>query len=177
MKMNAVTVFCGSKPGNDPDHMKAAQELGAKLASNSITLIYGGGNKGMMGALANSCLNKGGRVIGIIPKLLLEWEAQHNGLSELIVTESMHARKLLLFDKCDAAIILPGGMGTMDELFEMLTWNNLGIHDKKVYILNINGYYDALIQLLENMDQQGFMYDAWKTRLISLDSVESFMNA
>jgi hypothetical protein len=122
-------------------------------------------------------LNKGGRVIGIIPKLLLEWEAQHNGLSELIVTESMHARKLLLFDKCDAAIILPGGMGTMDELFEMLTWNNLGIHDKKVYILNINGYYDALIQLLENMDQQGFMYDAWKTRLISLDSVESFMNA
>jgi len=177
MKMNAVTVFCGSKPGNDPNYMKAAQELGAQLASNSITLIYGGGNKGMMGALANACLNKGGRVIGIIPKLLLEWEAQHNGLSELIVTESMHARKLLLFDKCDAAIILPGGMGTMDELFEMLTWNNLGIHDKKVYILNINGYYDALIQLLENMDQQGFMYDAWKTRLIALDSVESFMDA
>jgi len=177
MKMNTVTVFCGSKPGNDPDYMKAAHDLGAGLAGNSITLIYGGGNKGMMGAVANACLDAGGKVVGIIPKLLLEWEAQHNGLSELIVTESMHARKLLLFDKCDAAIILPGGMGTMDELFEMLTWNNLGIHDKKVYILNINGYYNALMQLLENMDQQGFMYDAWKTRLISLDSVESFMNA
>ena len=177
MKINAVTVFCGSKPGNDTAYMKAAQELGLLLALRSINLIYGGGNKGMMGAVANACLGAGGKVVGIIPKLLLEWEAQHNGLSELIVTESMHARKLLLFDKCDAAIILPGGMGTMDELFEMLTWNNLGIHDKKVYILNINGYYDALIQLLENMDQQGFMYDAWKTRLISLDSVESFMDA
>ena len=177
MKINAVTVFCGSKPGNDPEYMNAAQELGLHLALKSIHLIYGGGNKGMMGAVANACLDAGGRVVGIIPKLLLEWEAQHNGLSELIVTESMHARKLLLFDKCDAAIILPGGMGTMDELFEMLTWNNLGIHDKKVYILNINGYYDALIQLLENMDQQGFMYDAWKTRLIALDSVERFMGA
>ena len=177
MKINAVTVFCGSKPGVDSDYMKAAQDLGTQLANNSITLIYGGGNKGMMGAVANACLDAGGRVVGIIPKLLLEWEAQHNGLSELIVTESMHARKLLLFDKCDAAIILPGGMGTMDELFEMLTWNNLGIHDKKVFILNINGYYDALMQLLENMDQQGFMYDAWKTRLIAFDSVNSFMNA
>ena len=177
MKINAVTVFCGSKPGVDPEYMKAAQDLGTQLANNSITLIYGGGNKGMMGAVANACLDAGGRVVGIIPKLLLEWEAQHNGLSELIVTESMHARKLLLFDKCDAAIILPGGMGTMDELFEMLTWNNLGIHDKKVFILNINCYYDALMQLLENMDQQGFMYDAWKTRLIAFDSVNSFMNA
>jgi uncharacterized protein (TIGR00730 family) len=177
MKMNAVTVFCGSKPGADPEYMKAAQDLGTQLAKNSISLIYGGGNKGMMGAVANACLDAGGRVVGIIPKLLLEWEAQHNGLSELIVTESMHARKLLLFDKCEAAIILPGGMGTMDELFEMLTWNNLGIHDKKVYILNINGYYDSLIQLLNTMDQQGFMYDAWKTRLIAFESVNSFMNA
>ena len=177
MKINAVTVFCGSKPGNDPAFMKAAEDLGIVLATKSITLIYGGGNKGMMGAVANATLQTGGKVVGIIPKLLLEWEAQHNGLSELIVTESMHARKLLLFDKCEAAIILPGGMGTMDELFEMLTWNNLGIHDKKVYILNINGYYDALLQLLENMDQQGFMYDAWKTRVISMDSVTRLMNA
>jgi hypothetical protein len=177
MKITAVTVFCGSKAGNDSEYIKAAQYLGAQLALNNVTLIYGGGNKGIMGALANACLAAGGKVIGIIPKLLIEWEAQHDELSELIVTESMHARKLLLFDKCEAAIILPGGMGTMDELFEMLTWNNLGIHDKKVYILNINGYYNALIQLLTTMDQQGFMYDSWKTRLLVFDSVNSLMNA
>ena len=130
-----------------------------------------------MGTIANACLAAGGKVIGIIPKVLLEWEAQHTGLSELIVTESMHARKLLLYDKCDAAIILPGGMGTMDELFEMLTWNNLGIHEKQVYLLNTNGYYNALIQLLDTMDQQGFMYDNWRSRLIICDTVQAIMDA
>jgi hypothetical protein len=177
MNINAVTVFCGSKPGNDPAFIDAANDLGILLANEGISLVYGGGNKGIMGALANACLDAGGKVIGIIPKLLLEWEAQHEGLTELIVTESMHARKLLLYEKCDVAIILPGGMGTLDELFEMLTWNNLKIHNKKVYILNVNGYYDALIQLLDNMDAQGFMYESWKTRLVECDSIQSFKDA
>lgn len=177
MNIKAVTVFCGSKPGNDPAYITAAQDLGKLLANNDITLVYGGGNKGIMGAIANACLAADGKVIGIIPKLLLEWEAQHEGLNELIVTESMHARKLLLYEKCDVAIVLPGGMGTLDELFEMLTWNNLKIHNKKVYIINVNGYYDAMIQLLDTMDTQGFMYESWRTRLIECDSIKSFKDA
>ncbi len=177
MKINAVTVFCGSKPGADTTYVRDAENMGTLLAKKGVTIVYGGGNKGIMGTIANACLAAGGKVIGIIPKVLLEWEAQHTGLSELIVTESMHARKLLLYDKCDAAIILPGGMGTMDELFEMLTWNNLGIHEKQVYLLNTNGYYNALIQLLDTMDQQGFMYDNWRSRLIICDTVQAIMDA
>jgi uncharacterized protein (TIGR00730 family) len=177
MKISAVTVFCGSKPGVDPTYVASAQSLGKALAQMGIVLVYGGGNKGIMGAVANASLNAGGKVIGIIPKLLLEWEAQHTGLTELLVTDSMHARKLLLYEKCDVAVILPGGMGTMDELFEMLTWNNLKIHNKKVYILNANGYYNALITLLDSMDQQGFMYEDWRQRLITCESVEEMISA
>ena len=177
MNIKAVTIFCGSKPGTDPAYLTDAKELGTLLAKNAIKIVYGGGNKGIMGEVANASLAAGGKVIGIIPKLLIEWEAQHEGLTELIVTETMHSRKLLLFDKCEAAIILPGGMGTMDELFELLTWNNLGIHEKKVYILNTNGYYNALIQLLDTMEQQGFMYDNWRSRLIVCDSVNALMGA
>jgi len=177
MKIAAVTVFCGSKPGNDPAFVSTADNLGKLLAEKGVTIIYGGGNKGIMGTIANASLGAGGKVIGIIPKILIEWEAQHTGLTELIVTDSMHSRKLLLYDKCDAAIILPGGMGTMDELFEMLTWNNLGIHEKKVFVLNTNGYYNALIQLLDTMDQQGFMYDNWRSRLIVCDTVANIIDA
>ena len=177
MKITAVTVFCGSKPGNDPNYQAHAQTLGKALANNGILLVYGGGNKGIMGAVANASLDAGGKVIGIIPKLLLEWEAQHTGLTELLVTDTMHARKLLLYEKCDVAIIMPGGMGTMDELFEMLTWNNLKIHNKKVYILNVNGYYNALINLLDTMELQGFMYEDWRKRLFVCASVEEMINA
>lgn len=177
MKIAAVTVFCGSKPGNDPAFVSDANKLGKLLAEKGVTIVYGGGNKGIMGTIANASLGAGGKVIGIIPKILIEWEAQHTGLTELIVTDSMHSRKLLLYDKCDAAIILPGGMGTMDELFEMLTWNNLGIHEKKVFVLNTNGYYNALIQLLDTMDQQGFMYDNWRSRLIVCDTVANIIDA
>jgi len=177
MKIAAVTVFCGSKPGNDPAFVSTADNLGKLLAEKGVTIIYGGGNKGIMGTIANASLGAGGKVSGIIPKILIEWEAQHTGLTELIVTDSMHSRKLLLYDKCDAAIILPGGMGTMDELFEMLTWNNLGIHEKKVFVLNTNGYYNALIQLLDTMDQQGFMYQNWRSRLIVCDTVANIIDA
>lgn len=177
MKPSAITIFCGSKSGNRLDFEEQAILLGELMAKNGFTLIYGGGNKGMMGAVANACLASGGRVIGIIPKLLLEWEAQHEGLTELIITETMHERKLLLYDKGDAAIVLPGGMGTLDELFEMLTWNNLKIHDKKVFILNTNGYYEPLIHLLDNMQTEGFMYDEWRTRLKICNTPEAIINA
>ena len=173
MKIKALTVFCGSKSGNNPSFLSTAAALGNLLAQENIELVYGGGNKGLMGALANGCLDQGGKVIGIMPKLLLEWEAQHTGLTELIITENMHDRKKILYEKGDAGLVLPGGMGTLDELFEMLTWNNLKIHNKKVFVLNIDGYYDALIQLLENMDTNGFMYDNWKDRIIVCPSIEA----
>lgn len=177
MKIKAVTVFCGSKTGNNEAYQTAATQLGSGLAKNGIQLVYGGGGKGIMGAIADASLQNGGKVLGIIPRLLLEWEAQHTGLSELIITEDMHSRKLLLYDKCDAAIILPGGMGTLDELFEMLTWNNLRIHSKKVYLLNINGYYNHLIQLLDHFEKEGFLYDQWRDRFIVCEDAETILQS
>lgn len=177
MKINSVTVFCGSKSGNKIAYEAQAALLGSMLAKHGISLVYGGGNKGIMGAIANACLAEGGKVIGVIPKLLLEWEAQHEGLTELIVTETMHSRKLLLYEKGDAAIVLPGGMGTLDELFELLTWNNLKIHDKKVYILNWEGFYDPLIGLLASMQSADFLYDNWEERLVICDTPGAIMAA
>jgi uncharacterized protein (TIGR00730 family) len=173
MQIKALTVFCGSKSGANPNFLKEAILLGNLLAQKNIDLVYGGGNKGLMGAVANGCLDQGGKVIGIMPKLLLEWEAQHTGLTELIITEDMHERKKILYEKGEAGLVLPGGMGTLDELFEMLTWNNLKIHNKKIFILNIDGYFDALIHLLDNMDANEFMYDHWKDRIIVCTSIEA----
>lgn len=173
MKIKALTVFCGSKSGANLSFLKEATALGNLLAQKNIDLVYGGGNKGLMGAVANGCLTQGGKVIGIMPKLLLEWEAQHTGLTELIITQTMHDRKKILYEKGDAALVLPGGMGTLDELFEMLTWNNLKIHNMKVFLLNIDGFYDTLIHLLDKMDTDGFMYDNWKDRIIVCPSVEA----
>lgn len=173
MKIQSVTVFCGSKSGNHPGFIDQAIILGNALGTGGIQLVYGGGGKGLMGAIANAVLAKHGKVIGIIPKLLLEWEAQHEGLTELIVTETMHDRKKILYDKADVAIILPGGMGTMDELFEMLTWNNLNIHQKKVIVLNWEGYYAPLIDMMDHMHSAGFMYDDWRSRItIAKDATE-----
>lgn len=164
--IKSVVVFCGSKSGNNPSFIDQANQLGYLLASNKIKLIYGGGSVGLMGAMANSVLANKGEVVGIIPKLLVEWEQQHNDITELIVTDDMHSRKKLLYDMADAAIILPGGYGTLDELFEMITWNNLKIHEKKVYILNTDGFYNAIISHLNEMKKMGFLYEDWNTRIV-----------
>lgn len=164
MKPKAVTIFCGSKSGNHPSFENEAKAIGALLADMGIQMVYGGGNKGLMGAVANGCLEKGGKVVGIIPQLLLEWEAQHTGLTELIVTETMHARKLLLYDKCDIAVALPGGLGTFDELFEMLVWNNLSIHEKKIVLYNFEGFYNPLIEMIQKMETEGFLYEKSRYR-------------
>ncbi len=164
MKPKAVNIFCGSKSGNHPSFENEAKAIGALLADMGIQMVYGGGNKGLMGAVANSCLEKGGKVVGIIPQLLLEWEAQHTGLTELIVTETMHARKLLLYDKCDIAVALPGGLGTFDELFEMLVWNNLSIHEKKIVLYNFEGFYNPLIEMIQKMETEGFLYEKSRYR-------------
>lgn len=172
MSITSLAVFCGSKSGINPLFEQHAKALGQLLATKKITLIYGGGNKGIMGTVANAVLEKNGTAVGIIPKVLLEWEAQHTGLTELIVTEDMHSRKKMLYHKCDAAIILPGGFGTLDEFFEMLTWNQLSIHDKKIFILNSAGYYDHLIAHHKKMEQEKFLYDKIEDRMIILSSPE-----
>src|SRR6188474_1459608 len=158
MHSKSVAVFCGSKTGNNPLYQQHAAQLGNLLAENNLLLIYGGGNKGIMGAVANSVLANNGQVIGIIPEVLLGWEQQHEGISELIVVEDMHIRKRMMYEKCDAAIILPGGFGTLDELFEMLTWNQLSIHDKQIYLLNTDGFYDSLLEHMKKMVLENFLY-------------------
>lgn len=158
MSIKSIAVFCGSKHGKNPLFTQHAKELGQILAEKNITLIYGGGNQGIMGEIANAVLAGKGKVIGIIPKILTEWEHQHHGISELHEVADMHTRKRMLYEKCDAAIILPGGYGTMDELFEILTWNQLNIHDKKIIILNSGGFYDHLIAHMHTMEAQEFLY-------------------
>ena len=175
MAIQSLAVFCGSKSGNNPLYCTHAKELGFLLAERNITLIYGGGNKGMMGAVANAVLEKGGKVIGIMPKILAGIEHSHTGLTEMIEVEDMHTRKKMLYDKCDAAIILPGGYGTMDEFFEMLTWNQLNIHNKNIYVLNTDGFYTHLISFLEKMEEDNFLYHKIIDRIIVVSAPE-FLN-
>jgi len=169
---NSLAVFCGSKLGKNPNYEADAKALGKWMATHNITLIYGGGSVGIMGAIANSVMDNGGEVKGVIPKVLLEWEQEHNNISELHVVEDMHIRKKMMYEMCDAAVILPGGHGTLDELFEMLTWNTLKIHSKKIFLLNTDGYYQHLIAHIEHMTKEGFLYENWRERLIVADSVE-----
>ncbi|MBK7309022.1 MAG: TIGR00730 family Rossman fold protein [Chitinophagaceae bacterium] len=154
MQINSLAVFCGSKSGNNPLYEAAAKALGHLLASKKITLIYGGGNKGIMGAVSNAVLEKDGKVVGIIPEILKDREHHHKGIT---------------YEKCDAAIILPGGFGTMDEFFEMLTWNQLSIHDKKIFILNTAGFYNHLLAFAQTMQDEGFLYDNIEDKLVVLN--------
>ena len=170
MAITSLAVFCGSKSGSNPLFLTHAKILGHILADKNITLIYGGGNKGIMGAVANAVLEKKGKVTGIIPQLLTDREHSHKGITELIVVEDMHIRKKMLYEKCDAAIILPGGFGTLDELFEMLTWNQLNIHNKKIFILNTAGFYDHLLAHAKVMQQENFLYDTIEERITIISS-------
>jgi uncharacterized protein (TIGR00730 family) len=166
MTIDAVAVFCGSKNGNNPLFMQHAAELGKHLAMLKLKLVYGGGKKGLMGAIADAVLDNGGTVMGVIPKVLIEWEQQHERLTELAVVPDMHSRKKMIYDMSDAAIILPGGFGTMDELFEMLTWNQLKIHDKKIYILNSAGFYNHLFHHLRHAAKEDFLYEPVEQRIV-----------
>jgi uncharacterized protein (TIGR00730 family) len=177
MQATSIVVFCGSKNGNNPLFEAHAKLLGNLLATNNIRLIYGGGNRGLMGAVANGVLEAGGSVTGIIPEILNQWEQQHDKITELIVVENMHVRKRLLYERADAAIILPGGFGTMDELFEILTWNQLSIHDKPIYIVNTAGFYNTLIAHVQTMMQEGFLYSSADSTFTVVDSpVDIFKN-
>ena len=139
------------------------------MAKYSINLVYGGGSVGLMGCIADEVMKGEGKVIGVIPQVLVDWERQHRGITQLIVVPDMHVRKKQMYESCDAAIILPGGFGTMDELFEMLTWNQLSIHDKRIFILNSAGYYDHLMAHIYHMKREGFLYEQVADRIQLID--------
>ena len=175
MKITSLAVFCGSKRGNDPIYTQHASALGKLLAKKNITLIYGGGSTGVMGAIANAMMENNGKVIGIIPQALVDREHQHEGITELSIVDDMHARKKRMYELCDAAIILPGGVGTLDEFFEMVTWNSLSIHDKEIYILNSANYFDLLLEHLKLMEGQGFLYESVTNRITVINDPEQLL--
>lgn len=152
-----VCVFCGSSSGNRPVYLEAARELGSTLAQRGIGLVYGGAHLGLMGAVADAALAAGGRVTGVIPESMMAREIAHTGLSELRVVSTMHKRKALMADLSDAFIALPGGFGTLDEFCEVLTWSQLGIHVKHCGLLNVAGYYDPLLALLDRAVEEGLL--------------------
>ena len=164
-------VFCGSSPGADPAYVRAARQLGVCLAREGITLVYGGGNVGLMGALADAALSGGGQVIGVIPHGLVVKEAAHRGVTELRVVDSMHDRKAEMARLSDAFVALPGGLGTMEEFFEIITWLQLGIHHKPCALLHVAGYYDKLIEFLDFSDRQELVRPAHREAvLVSADA-------
>ncbi len=173
---NSVAVFCGSKTGNDKLFAQHAREIGLLIAQKNIQLIYGGGRNGLMGIVADTVLKNNGKVIGVIPSLLNEKEHQHDMLTILHVVEDMHTRKKMMYELSDAAIILPGGYGTMDELFEMITWNQLNIHDKKIVLLNSDEYYNNLIAHLDQMQSEGFLYNDWKESLVIISDPQVLLS-
>ncbi|MFL5319487.1 MAG: TIGR00730 family Rossman fold protein [Myxococcaceae bacterium] len=155
--MQSVCVFCGSRPGSRPDYLDAAKQLGRVLASSGRTLVYGGASIGMMGALADAALEAGGRVIGVMPHGLARREIAHGFLTEFHAVGSMHERKALMEKRSDGFIAMPGGFGTLDETFEIITWAQLGMHTKPVGFLNVRGFFDPLMQMVENAIESGFV--------------------
>lgn len=155
--MKSVSVFCGSSSGNDPSYTEEAYRLGKALAKKKISLVYGGAKIGLMGSVASGCLENGGRVIGVIPSFLKTKEVVHEQLSELITVKTMHERKSKMNELSDGIICLPGGFGTMEEFFEILTWGQLGLHEKPMAMLNTNKFYDPLLQLFDQMVKSEFL--------------------
>jgi len=173
--MNRITVFCGSSFGTDKDFKLQAYELGRKLTLANIELVYGGANVGLMGAVANGTLENSGVVIGVLPNFLKSKEIAHNGLTELILVDSMHERKTKMNDLCDGVIALPGGFGTLEELFEMLTWAQLGLHKKPIGILNVNGFYDELIIFLNKMVDNGLLKETNRKMILVSEDIDDLL--
>jgi len=164
--MQRVCVYCGSSFGTDPAFTTAAKELGDTLAQKGMGLVYGGGSIGLMGVVADAVLAGGGEVVGVIPRKLVALEKEHRGLTELIEVDSMHERKLLMMNHADGFMTLPGGYGTLEELFEVLAWLQLGFHEKPVGLLNVNGYYDGLITFLDEMAVKGLVSQEHRALLL-----------
>jgi uncharacterized protein (TIGR00730 family) len=173
--MKSIVVFCGSSDGYNEVYREAAFELGTTLAERNIRIIYGGAKMGLMGAVADGALQHGGAVIGVIPDFLRTKEVAHEGLTELITVPTMHARKLKMHELSDGIIAMPGGWGTMEELFEMLTWSQLGLHGKPTGLLNINGYYDPLKAMMDMMVTEGFLSESNNASLLSSESIADLL--
>lgn len=167
-----VAVFCASATGAHPIYRNTAEELGRSLAARNIGLIYGGSNVGLMKAVAEAALALNGKVIGVIPEVLVDLEVAHHGITELHVTSTMHTRKALIGEKADAFIALPGGFGTLEELFEVLAWHTLKIHTKPILLLNINGFYDKLLVFLDDCVAEGMLKPKSRKLLLVADNVE-----
>ena len=172
-----VCVYCGSSDKVQPGYLSAARAMGEALAGRGLTLIFGGGSTGMMGALADSVLRAGGKAIGVIPALFHTPQLAHFGLTELHVVQDLHRRKAMMIEMSDAFVALPGGLGTLEELFEILTWAQIGVHSRPVGVLNVNGYFDPLLQLLEHACAEGFLYDEHQQLLLSEAEPEALLNS
>ncbi|MAW80611.1 MAG: TIGR00730 family Rossman fold protein [Parvularcula sp.] len=175
--MNGITVFCGSSSGDKEVYLNTARSLGNALAENNIKLIYGGASVGLMGAVADGALEAGGTVIGVLPRFLEAKEIAHEGLSELILVDSMHERKTRMNELSEGVIALPGGFGTLEEFFEMLTWGQLGLHKKPMALLNVNHFYDTLLTFMGNMVDQGFLKHENLKMILAEENIQTLLEA
>jgi uncharacterized protein (TIGR00730 family) len=175
-RIHNVAVFCASADGINPIYRAAAEELGRALAAKNIGLIYGGARVGLMQAVADSALAHGGRVVGVIPEVLVDMEVAHHGLTELHVTSTMHTRKALMGERSDAFIVLPGGFGTFEELFEVLAWQTIKLHNKPIVLLNTNHFYDGMLSFLDHVLTEGMMTSGKREILLVADSVEEIFS-
>lgn len=173
--MKNITVFCGSSFGTDSIYKEQAFLLGQTLAKQDIQLIYGGADVGLMGAIADGTLSENGKVTGVLPHFLQSKEIAHKNLTELIIVETMHERKTKMNELCDGALVLPGGYGTLEEFFEMITWAQLGLHKKPIGVLNIDGFYDDLINLVQNMVNKGFLKQINRDMLLVSDDIDDLL--
>lgn len=176
MTINALCVFCGSSSGARPDYIAASEALADQLIQRQITLVYGGAQVGIMGSLANRMLSGGGQVIGVIPQALVDLEVAHHGLTDLQIVPDMHARKSAMAAQADGFIALPGGLGTLEELFEVLTWSQLGFHSKPCGVLNVAGFYDRLADFLDHATSEEFMRKSHRSLLLSDTSASALLD-
>jgi len=174
--MKSVAVYCGSSSGNRPEYTQQAQEMGRELARRGSTLVYGGGCVGLMGTIADAVLAEGGKVIGVIPGFLADKELAHKGCTELHIVETMHQRKLLMADLAEGFVAMPGGFGTLEELFEVLTWGQLGLHGKPVGLLNTLGFYDSLLGLLDHMSAEAFLRRENRSQVLQNANVSALLD-
>jgi uncharacterized protein (TIGR00730 family) len=174
LEIRSICINCGSNSGSTPKFQEAARALGAHLASGGITTVFGGANVGLMGAVANAALEKGGRVIGVIPEAIAS-KVGHKGLTELHVVGTMHERKMMMFNLSDGFIALPGGIGTVEEVLEIMTWGQLGFHSKPYALLNVDGYYDGLVSFLKTMVERGFLSKVHQEQLLCSTSIREII--
>ena len=175
--IESVCVYCGSSANVDEVYKKSAVDLGQLLVTESWTTVYGGSRVGLMGLLADSALDAGGKVIGVMAENLVHYELDHKNLTEIHIVPTMHQRKQMMVDLADSFVVLPGGIGTMDEFFEVITWKQIGLHDKPIVVVNLNGYWDNLLALVEGLGKEGFMRSGHSHLFTVVDSIEGVPDA